>query len=103
MRQQIVEFTRALANKESEYLALFLAFQIGGRRGSGQIELWRVARVLGHCSGHHPVERFTSIARRMLPVKADLSSLGASCVEARCAGGIIDNYGPEHDVVQETA
>src|SRR4029077_18472249 len=55
MRQQIVEFARTLADQVSKYLALFLPFEIRAGRRSGQIELWCVARMLGHRSGHPSV------------------------------------------------
>ena len=48
MGEQIVEFARALADQMREDLALLLALQIGAGRGRGQIELRRVAGMLGH-------------------------------------------------------
>ena len=39
---------RALADQVGEYLAFFLALQIGAGRGRGQVELRRIARMLGH-------------------------------------------------------
>ena len=48
MGEQIVEFAGALADQVREHLALFLAGQIGAGRGRGQIELRRIARMLGH-------------------------------------------------------
>ena len=46
--QQIVEAVRALADEMREHLPLFLARQIRTRRRSRQVELWRIARMLGH-------------------------------------------------------
>ncbi len=46
--EQVVEPRRAVADQVREHLALLLARQIGARRGRGQVELRRVARMLGH-------------------------------------------------------
>ena len=46
--EDVVELAGALADQVGEYLALLLAAQIGARRRSGQVELRRIARVLGH-------------------------------------------------------
>ena len=70
MRQQIVEFARTLADQVGKYLALFLPFKIRAGRRGGQIELWCVARMLGHRSGHPSVIPDASIARRVRFVKA---------------------------------
>ncbi len=48
MGEQIVEFRSALADQVGEHLAFFLAVQIGAGRGRGQIELRRIAGMLGH-------------------------------------------------------
>ena len=46
--EDVVELAGALADEVGEYLALLLAAQIGARRRSGQVELRRITRVLGH-------------------------------------------------------
>ncbi len=46
--EDVVELAGALADQVGEYLALLLAAEIGARRRSGQVELRRVTRVLGH-------------------------------------------------------
>ena len=48
MGEDIVEFGGALADQMGEDLPLLLAGQIGAGRGRGQVELRRVARMLGH-------------------------------------------------------
>ena len=48
MGEQVVELARALADQMREHLALLLARQIGAGRRRRQIELRRVARMLGH-------------------------------------------------------
>jgi hypothetical protein len=48
MGEQIVQLTGALADQMGEDLALFLARQIGAGRRRGQVELRRVAGMLGH-------------------------------------------------------
>ena len=72
MREQVVEFAGALADQMGEHLALLLARQIGAGRGSGQIELRRIAGMLGHVV--RPLSRMNdstpSIARRTPRVKA---------------------------------
>ena len=68
MGEQVVELARALADQMGEDLALLLARQIGAGRGRGQIELRRVARMLGHVIKPsfrwHLEILLTSIARR---------------------------------------
>src|ERR1700724_2603493 len=46
--EDVVELAGTLADQVGEYLALLLAAEIGARRRSGQVELRRVTRVLGH-------------------------------------------------------
>ncbi len=48
MGQEIVEVTRFLADKVREHLALAAALEIRAGRWCREIELRRVARVLGH-------------------------------------------------------
>jgi len=48
MGEKVVEFARSLTHQMGEDLPLFLALEIRARRRSGQIELWRIARMLGH-------------------------------------------------------
>ena len=48
MGQKIVHLTGALADQMGKNLALLLASQIGAGRGSRQVELRRIARMLRH-------------------------------------------------------
>jgi len=48
MSEKIVEFARTFADQMREDFALFLAVEVGTRRRRRQIELWSVARMLGH-------------------------------------------------------
>ena len=48
--EDIVELARPLANEVRKDLPLLLAGEIGARRRGGEIELRRVARMLGHGS-----------------------------------------------------
>ena len=48
MGEQVVQLAGALADQMREHLALLLARQIGAGRRRGQVELRRVAGVLGH-------------------------------------------------------
>ncbi len=73
MGEQIVELSRALADQMREDFALLLALEIGAGRRCGQIELRRVAGMLGHSSNRYfdGAWRFPhSIARRRALVKA---------------------------------
>ena len=64
--EDVVELAGALADQVGKYLALLLAAQIGARRRSGQVELRRVTRVLGHgrfgciAAGHESGRRLRS-------------------------------------------
>ncbi len=46
--EEVVQARRAIADQMGEHLALLLARQIGAGRRRGQVELRRVARMLGH-------------------------------------------------------
>src|SRR5579883_1213584 len=50
MREQVVEFSGPLTDQMSEYLPLLLPRQIGAWRGGGQVELRRIAGMLGQVS-----------------------------------------------------
>ena len=49
MGEQIVELGSAFPDQVGEDLALLMALQIGAGRRRGQIELRRIAEMLGHC------------------------------------------------------
>src|SRR6185437_3324275 len=68
MGEQVVQLGRAVADQMREYLALLLAGEIRARRGRGQVELRRVARVLGHGGSGRSTEG--KIARRGSFVKS---------------------------------
>ena len=80
MGEQVVEFAGALADQMGEHLALLLARQIGAGRGRRQIELRRIAGMLGHVvRPSFSLAEFTpSIARRAAGVKAHYRAGGAA-------------------------
>ena len=49
--ESILNNLAALADEMREHLPLFLARQIRTRRRSRQVELWRIAGMLGHGAG----------------------------------------------------
>jgi hypothetical protein len=48
LRQRVVERRRPQADEMGEHLSLRAPWQIGARRGGGEVELRRVARLFGH-------------------------------------------------------
>jgi len=46
--QNVIEFSRALADEVGENLPLFLAAEVRARRRGRQVELRRIARMLSH-------------------------------------------------------
>ena len=93
MGEQIVEARRAVAHQMREHLPLLLARQIRAGRRRGQIELRRIARMLGH--GRRAIGSHASAF-------ADRAS-GQTPRAARCAppGVVVDHDGADQDVVQQ--
>src|SRR5262249_22861536 len=108
MGKKIVELVRLLANEMCEHLALLAPFQIGARRGSRQVKLRRIARVLCHvravtsrrmelCSGGFVAA--TSIAPGLPSVNTSPVLLwfliGGACNRS------VDQHSAQHEVMQK--